>query len=631
MKALQRGLLALTVAGAATVSATPHTSAAPASGARLVVHDVVVTEPAHGTRAMTFTVDMSRTQPTDVTATYTTSPLTATEGAVNEPGVDYLFASGTVTIPAGKSKAGVKVGVLADKTTEGDEWLQVTLSNPSGASILDGIGFGSIQDAVPPKPTLDGTSPPSPNNSTTPSVLGTARAGTVVSLFAATKCAGTAAAQVTTGPDGLFTIPTTVTGRTTFTARASTPERASACSAPIVYDFDTDGDGLGDGDEAARGTSPTVADSDGDGLNDGQEVAAGTNPRKPDSDGDGLQDAADDQDGDGLANVDEFAATTDPRVADTDADGASDGAEVTAGTDPRARPLGTYTAGGDDTGTCMSGSTCTDFTVACPGIGTIDGVLAVAEPTAAPTGVVLLHGGGGGVGFWGDSTMAGASVRSLVNRGFVVVQPLWRHGWSSADGPWGAPLLSCRPATVMKYVYDTIYAPLGLTPAPHACGFCVSSNSAGAGGLAYAMNQYGLGALVDRAVFSSGPPHAQIATGCLGDDPTKLYRDEAMSFMDDTYGFHQDGPCTLHDPSYADAFVRDSVETTGRNAFPGAVSFVLSLDPTDTARYHALFWGELLRVGGTEINSTLLPDMPHKVQESRPGLAAVEAALVATG
>lgn len=41
---------------------------------------------------------------------------------------------------------------------------------------------------------------------------------------------------------------------------------------------DSDGDGLTDGDEAARGTSPANSDSDGDGANDGWEVYAGTDP-----------------------------------------------------------------------------------------------------------------------------------------------------------------------------------------------------------------------------------------------------------------------------------------------------------------------------------------------------------------
>ena len=57
-------------------------------------------------------------------------------------------------------------------------------------------------------------------------------------------------------------------------------------------DFDTDDDGLGDGDEVnTYSTSPLVADSDGDGLGDGVEVlSVGTNPLNPDTDGDAVSD-----------------------------------------------------------------------------------------------------------------------------------------------------------------------------------------------------------------------------------------------------------------------------------------------------------------------------------------------------
>ncbi|GAA3670001.1 Stk1 family PASTA domain-containing Ser/Thr kinase [Nocardioides ginsengisoli] len=44
---------------------------------------------------------------------------------------------------------------------------------------------------------------------------------------------------------------------------------------------DTDGDGLSDADEAARGTDPNNPDTDGDGISDGQEVANGTDPLNP--------------------------------------------------------------------------------------------------------------------------------------------------------------------------------------------------------------------------------------------------------------------------------------------------------------------------------------------------------------
>ncbi|GIW68244.1 MAG: hypothetical protein KatS3mg099_192 [Candidatus Parcubacteria bacterium] len=56
---------------------------------------------------------------------------------------------------------------------------------------------------------------------------------------------------------------------------------------------DTDGDGLSDNEEFARGTSSLTADSDGDGLPDGEEARKGTNPLAADTDGDGIADGDD--------------------------------------------------------------------------------------------------------------------------------------------------------------------------------------------------------------------------------------------------------------------------------------------------------------------------------------------------
>ncbi|MFC5370528.1 LPXTG cell wall anchor domain-containing protein, partial [Arcanobacterium bovis] len=67
---------------------------------------------------------------------------------------------------------------------------------------------------------------------------------------------------------------------------------------------------------------PLKPDTDGDGLNDGDEIAKGTDPLKPDTDGDGVSDG------------DEITHGTDPNKADTDGDGVSDGDEITEGTDP---------------------------------------------------------------------------------------------------------------------------------------------------------------------------------------------------------------------------------------------------------------------------------------------------------
>ena len=116
---------------------------------------------------------------------------------------------------------------------------------------------------------------------------------------------------------------------------------------------DTDGDGLGDDDEAnIYGTDPLNPDTDGGGVNDGDEVANGTDPLNPvddfppvDTDGDGLTDSQEaslgtdpnnpDTDGDGLNDGDEVNVHgTDPLDADTDSGGTNDGDEVTMGTDP---------------------------------------------------------------------------------------------------------------------------------------------------------------------------------------------------------------------------------------------------------------------------------------------------------
>jgi len=112
---------------------------------------------------------------------------------------------------------------------------------------------------------------------------------------------------------------------------------------------DTDGDGLSDSDELARGTDPFNPDTDGDGMSDGLEVlnaGAGTcpDPLNADSDGDGLGDGVEfnfgpnpcdpDVDADGLLDGYEVSIGTDPNTFDSDGDGLSDGIENNIGTDP---------------------------------------------------------------------------------------------------------------------------------------------------------------------------------------------------------------------------------------------------------------------------------------------------------
>lgn len=113
---------------------------------------------------------------------------------------------------------------------------------------------------------------------------------------------------------------------------------------------DTDFDGLSDYEEIVKGndgyiTNPMSNDTDGDELSDYEEFLNNTNPNNPDTDGDGLMDGEEvkeyetnplvsDTDEDGLDDGDEISWKTDPLDDDTDDDGLKDGDEIDVGADP---------------------------------------------------------------------------------------------------------------------------------------------------------------------------------------------------------------------------------------------------------------------------------------------------------
>jgi hypothetical protein len=81
-------------------------------------------------------------------------------------------------------------------------------------------------------------------------------------------------------------------------------------------DYDTDDDGVADGDEVDNGTDPLDPDTDGDGYGDGDERDSCTNPVDDDTDGDGTGDGDDPDPNDDLQDevggaVDEIACPSD--------------------------------------------------------------------------------------------------------------------------------------------------------------------------------------------------------------------------------------------------------------------------------------------------------------------------------
>ena len=110
------------------------------TGIRLAVGDVAVHEGDSGARSAVFTVSLSKASTATVKVNYATANATATKAG------DYTRAAGTLSIAAGATSAVVKVAINPDNATEGNETFAVNLSAPSGATISDASGLGTIID-----------------------------------------------------------------------------------------------------------------------------------------------------------------------------------------------------------------------------------------------------------------------------------------------------------------------------------------------------------------------------------------------------------------------------------------------------------------------------------------------------
>ena len=109
----------------------------------LTVNDATVTEGDSGTKNAVFTVALSASSTEPVTVDYAT-----TDGSARVPD-DYVAASGTLTFLPGELSKQVTVAVVGETLDEPHETYTLDLSNPLGATILDGRGAGTILDNDP--------------------------------------------------------------------------------------------------------------------------------------------------------------------------------------------------------------------------------------------------------------------------------------------------------------------------------------------------------------------------------------------------------------------------------------------------------------------------------------------------
>ncbi|MEZ4637105.1 MAG: Calx-beta domain-containing protein [Caldilineaceae bacterium] len=93
--------------------------------------------------ALTFTVSLDTVSGLPVSVVYSTTNGTAIAGE------DYQGVTNTLSIPAGQSQITFTVSLLDDAVAESTETFSVLLSNPSGATLADAAGTGTILDDEP--------------------------------------------------------------------------------------------------------------------------------------------------------------------------------------------------------------------------------------------------------------------------------------------------------------------------------------------------------------------------------------------------------------------------------------------------------------------------------------------------
>ena len=93
-----------------------------------------------GTSLASFVVTLAAPSTQTVTVQYATSNGTATAG------LDYISVAGTVTFAPGETQKIITVPVKSDSLAEPNETFTVMLSGPTGATLTDAIGMGTILD-----------------------------------------------------------------------------------------------------------------------------------------------------------------------------------------------------------------------------------------------------------------------------------------------------------------------------------------------------------------------------------------------------------------------------------------------------------------------------------------------------
>jgi hypothetical protein len=209
----------------------------------LSINNVTKAEGDSGTTPFPFTVTLSRASTSTVTVNFAIANGTATVA-----GGDYAPASGTLTFTPGQTSQTVTVNVIGDTIPEPNETFFVNLSTPSGATLFDGQGLGTILNDDGPVLRINDLSKAEGNSGTTAYAftvtLSPASAGTVTVNYATANGTAAAGSDYTATKGALTftasqtsqTVTVNVTGDTNLEANETFFVNLSSASGATLFD-----------------------------------------------------------------------------------------------------------------------------------------------------------------------------------------------------------------------------------------------------------------------------------------------------------------------------------------------------------------------------------------------------------
>ena len=193
----------------------------------LKINDVSKAEGNSGTTAYTFTVTLAPASTGTVTVTYATANGTARAGS------DYTAVPATLlTFSPGQTSKQVTVNVTGDTTQEANETFFVNLTAPSGATLFDGKGRGTLLNDEGPVLKINDVGKAEGNSGTTAYTftvtLAPASTGTVTVTYATANGTARAGSDYTAVPATLLTFgPGQTSKQVTVIATGDTTQEAN--------------------------------------------------------------------------------------------------------------------------------------------------------------------------------------------------------------------------------------------------------------------------------------------------------------------------------------------------------------------------------------------------------------------